>query len=198
MTTRSSKTPFTDVEVKALRLLKRRHRSRAVELAFGFDNGSLSALKKLAVERGWSFPPMPRNATPISEAEYIAACRDGGVEPKPDMRFYDRGKADGVAWPHLQTYPEGPARSPEAAAQAQRILARTKTMRHVPPTFAGGGEYHFGRECAEHLAALIARAPGPRYIDDPRALRPERRETFSPPSVSSFGSCALAEIVEAA
>jgi hypothetical protein len=197
MAKRSAKTPFSASELLALRLLKRRHRPRAVQMVTGIDLGSLSALKAVAVTRGWSFPAMPRSSAPVLDSEYVAACRDAGVEPTLDLRGLSAAK-DALVWPHLQTYPAGPVRSEAAAAQAKRILDRVKRMRHVPPRYAGGGEFHFGRECAEHLAALIAHAPGPRYIDDPRALRPEPRLRFEPPAAASYAGCALADFAAVA
>lgn len=198
MPTSARKRPFTATEIKALRLLKKRHRPRAVELALGLKHASIGALRQLARERGWEFPAVPRSCIPITEAEYVAACRDAGVEPNRDFGFEGRGDAAmEAAWPHLVEYPLPSApRSQAAGEQAARVFKAVQHLRYVPASQAGGGERHFARECAEHLALLMAYAPGRGYPDDPRALVPERRIRPEVPAPCSYAGSSMAMVAE--
>jgi len=194
-----AKVNFTGTELKALRLMKRRHRPVAVEKALDLKYGAATKLRRQAMAQGWSFPTLPKTSVPVTVREYHAACRDGGVVPKPQVSRDLAPPLPETAWPRLVDYPLPPApRSKAAGEQAARLFRAVQDMRYVPTSFAGGGERHFGRECAEHLAMLIAYAPGPRYRDDPRAVAPEPRVRFSPPPPSSGMGSPCAQILEVA
>jgi hypothetical protein len=184
----------------ALRLLKRGFRPAAVEKTLGLSDGHACTLRKLAQATGMRFPVLAQTHTAISRAEYWECCEAAGIAPDPNFEVRSKGLAvaerDGEPWPHQLTYPRPWApRTLEAGLQAERIRAAAAKLRHVPASMAGGGERHFGRECAESLADLIAYAPGPRYVDDPRALRREPRifpeiVSRSSPFSSSAAMCA--------
>lgn len=195
----SSTRIFTDVEMKALRLLKKRHRPVAVEMALGMGDGSATKLRKRAAAIGWVFPKIPRTSAPLTVREYVAACRSACVVPRPQAVAQLTAPAADVPWPHLVDYPLPAApRSKAAGEQAARIGRAVQHMRYVPASAAGGGRLHFGRECAEHLAMLIAYAPGKAYRDDPVAARPEPRVQFSPPAATSYGGSPFAQVLEVA
>ena len=186
----------------ALRLLKRGFRPAAVEKVLGLSDGHACTLRKLAQKSGMRFPVLAQTHTAISRAEYWECCGAAGIAPDPDFEVRSKGvpvaERDGEPWPHQLTYPKPWApRTLAAGEQADRIRAVAATLRYVPASMAGGGEWRFGRECAESLADLIAYAPGPRYVDDPRALRREPRiypEIVSQSSPFSSSAALCAEV----
>lgn len=194
-----AKVNFTGTALKALRLMKRRHRPVAVEKALDLKYGAATKLRRQAMEQGWRFPTLPKTSVPVTVREYQAACRDGGVVPKPQVSRDLAPQPPETAWPHLVDYPLPPTpRSQAAGEQATRLFRAVQDMRYVPASCAGGGERHFARECVEHLALLIAYAPGPRYPDEPRAAAPEPRARFSPPPPSSGMGSPAAQVLEVA
>jgi hypothetical protein len=196
----SEKKNINDKDMRVLRLLKRRHRPAAVEKALGLSDGDATKLRRIAIKLGWSFPKLPRTSAPVTVREYLAACRDAHVVPQDRVSALLAPRAPETPWPHLVDYDLPPKpRSKAAGEQAARISLAVKHMRHVPPNFAGGGRFHFGRECAEHLAMLIAYAPGKAYPDDPRATRElVERSRFSPPAAVSYVSSPFAQVLEVA
>ncbi len=190
---------FSDLDLKALRLMKRRHRPVAVEKALSLRCSRATKLRRQAIDQGWTFPAMPKTATPCSVREYLAACHAAAVVPQPNIMRELAPPLPAAPWPHLVDYPLPPTpRSVEAGEQAARVFKAVEHMRYVPAGFAGGGERHFARECAKHLAMLMAYAPGRRYPDDPKALRPEPRVKFSPPATSRGIGSASAQLLEVA
>jgi hypothetical protein len=191
---------FTPIQIRALRLMKRRFRPVAVDRVLGLGNGDAGRLRYKARLLGWTFPALPKSAAPLTAEEYRLCCRAAGVEAQDDVIASLDRPVEAAVWPHLIDWPESaPPRNATAGRQAARIARAAAKLRYVPPSRAGGGELHFGRECAEHLARLIAYAPGPRYPDDPRGSR--REPLFRPqmPDHLSLTGCALADLgVEAA
>lgn len=173
--------PHTPEARRAAALLAKGFRPAAVDRALGVHVGYCAALRAVLRQmetghKGLKPGQRRRYLKPVTRTEYEAACRAARVAPDPDLRL----PGDVIVeqpWPHLvrEAAAPRPARNAEAAAQAARIRAAAASLRYVPAAHAGGGVRHFARECAEHLADLIAYAPGPRYRDDPRAALPEPR-----------------------
>ncbi len=194
-----TKRHFSEQDLRVLRLLKRRHRPVAVEKALGLRDSVATKLRRQATEQGWTFPAMPKTATPCTVREYLAACQAAAIVPQPHIMRELAPPQPEAPWPHLIDYALPPApRSVQAGEQAARVFKAVEHMRYVPASCAGGGERHFARECAEHLALLMAYAPGRRYPEDPRALRPEPRVKFSPSAISSGSGSPCAQILEVA
>lgn len=190
---------FSPIQVRALRLMKRRFRPIAVERALGLTVGDVYRWRAKAKAAGWTFPTLPKNTYPLSAAEYAATCRAAGVKTQANVLDELQRRPATSAWPHLVTWPDPePPRDAAAGRHAARIAKAASRLRYVPASQAGGGTRHFERECLEHLARLIAYAPGPRYPDDPRAALPEPRLRPELPPPASFMSCALAQIARGA